>query len=127
MVGGGLSIDGENARSLLHNEDANPKYTKDSLFQKLVTSSFWLGDQEIQKQFLDAGAEGVRDMLQWAEACGHSAFEFNPKACRWRTSGGAVKRSMKYGLEPVSYTHLDVYKRQIPTMPTKDKGTSSAV
>ena len=38
-------------------------------------------------------------MLQWAEACGHSAFEFNPKACRWRTSGGAVKRSMKYGLE----------------------------
>lgn len=99
MVGGGLSIDGENARSLLHNEDANPKYTKDSLFQKLVTSSFWLGDQEIQKQFLDAGAEGVRDMLQWAEACGHSAFEFNPKACRWRTSGGAVKRSMKYGLE----------------------------
>ena len=72
MVGGGLSIDGENARSLLHNEDANPKYTKDSLFQKLVTSSFWLGDQEIQKQFLDAGAEGVRDMLQWAEAVSYT-------------------------------------------------------
>lgn len=98
MVGGGLSIDGESAKTLLHLEDANQSYTKDSLFQKLVASSFWLGNQEIQKQFLDEGAQGVRDMLAWAGQCPNSTFEFNPKACRWRTSGGAVKRALQYGL-----------------------------
>lgn len=99
MVGGGLSIDGENAKDLLHKEDANPAYTKDSLFKKLVAGSFWLGDQEIQRQFLDEGAKGVRDVLRWADERGHSPFEFNAKACRWRTSGVAFKRALTHGLQ----------------------------
>lgn len=98
MVGGGLSIDGESAGGLLREKDANPAYTKASLFRKLVASGFWLGDQELQKQFLEEGALGVRDMLEWAGRCGNSVFEFAPRACRWRTSGGAVKRALRYGL-----------------------------
>ena len=99
MVGGGLSIDGESARDLLGEEEANPAYTRESLFRKLAASSFWLGNQELQKQFLEEGALGVRDMLQWAGRCGGSVFSFNPQACRWRTSGGAVKRALRYGLK----------------------------
>lgn len=98
MVGGGLSIDGESAKQLLHKEDANLAYTKRSLFEKLVTSSFWLGDQEMQRQFLEEGPLGIRDVMRWADEAGNSPFQFKPQACRWLTSGGAFKRALKHGL-----------------------------
>ena len=98
MIGGGFSIDGESAKTFLGKEDANQSYTRQKVFEKLVTSGFYLGDQRLQRLFVDMSGPAVADCLLWAEEAGQH-FNFNPASCGWFTSGAAFGKTVKQGLQ----------------------------
>ncbi len=98
MIGGGFSIDGETARKEIGKEDANPAVTKEKLYEKLVTSSFYLGNQKIERQYVNAGGEAVKKCLKWAEESGQK-FHFSPAGVSWTTSGRSFGRAVKAGIK----------------------------
>ena len=54
---------------------------------------------------LTPGEKKYPDQAVWALA------EFDPKTCELKLPD--THSYVDYGLDPVSYTHLDVYKRQV--------------
>lgn len=107
MLGGSFGVDGQSARDVCGEADANTAYTAEDLFKKMEACAFGLGDQELQMQFVKDGPYAVKELLQWVKACG-STFVFSPKACRWRAGGVAFGRALRYGLE--SQDHIPVYE-----------------
>ena len=97
MLGGSFGVDGKSARDICGEPDANQDYTPEDLFQKMVDCAFGLGDQELQKQFVDEGPYAVKELLAWVKECG-STFVFASKACRWRAGGVAFGAALKHGL-----------------------------
>ncbi|MDR1177226.1 MAG: FAD-binding protein [Spirochaetaceae bacterium] len=99
MIGGGFGIDGEGAKEIL-GLPSNPESTRKKLFEKLVYSAFFLGNQNLQKLFVDKAPEAVAECLEWAKDSG-SLFIYNPVSSSWFTSGAAfgkaVARGVKYG------------------------------
>ncbi len=98
MLGGSFGVDGQGARDVCGETEANQEYTAESLFQKMVACAFGLGNQELQKKFVEDGPYAVKELLEWVKECG-STFVFAPKACRWRAGGVAFGRALKHGLE----------------------------
>ena len=98
MLGGSFGVDGQGARNVCGEEEASQDYTSQSLFEKMVACAFGLGDQQLQKRFVEDGPYGVKELLQWVKECG-STFVFAPKACRWRAGGVAFGRALKHGLD----------------------------
>ena len=110
MLGGSFGVDGQGARDVCGEADANQEYTAESLFHKMVACGFGLGDQELQKQFVEEGPEAVRELLQWVKECG-STFVFSPKACRWRAGGVAFGNALRHGLD--SHREIAAYEDTI--------------
>lgn len=98
MLGGSFGVDGRGARDVCGEADANQEYTPESLFEKMAACAFGLGNQELQKQFVEDGPYAVKELLRWVKECG-STFVFSPKACRWRAGGVAFGRALKHGLD----------------------------
>ena len=107
MLGGSFGVDGQGARDVCGEADANQEYTAESLFEKMVACAFGLGNQELQKRFVEDGPYAVKELLHWVKECG-STFVFAPKACRWRAGGVAFGRALKRGLE--SQKEIPVYE-----------------
>ena len=107
MLGGSFGVDGRGARDVCGEADANQEYTPESLLEKMAACAFGLGDQELQKQFVEDGPYAVKELLRWVKDCG-STFVFSPKACRWRAGGVAFGRALKHGLE--SRQEIPVYE-----------------
>lgn len=112
MMGGSFGIDGPNAREYCGELDANLEYTKEKLFEKLVSSAFQIGDQKLQSHFLQTGPKGVKELLDWGRACGQK-FLFMPKACRWRTSGISFGNALRHGLQ--SQKGIEIYEDVVIT------------
>jgi succinate dehydrogenase / fumarate reductase flavoprotein subunit len=98
MIGGGFSVDGEGAREVLGLSEANPAYTRKKAFDKLVYSGFSLGDQRLQKLFVDLGPAAVGECLAWAKEAGQ-LFRFNPDSVGWFTSGAAFGKTVAQGVK----------------------------
>lgn len=98
MIGGSFGIDGESARSFCGEPEANQEYTRAKLFHKLVTSAFQIGDQRIERHFVDEAPRAVAELLGWVKDSGQ-IFKFMPKASRWRTSGRAFGNALRHGLK----------------------------
>lgn len=98
MIGGGFSIDGESASKDCGLTEASQAVNKESLYRKLVASSFYIGNQEIEKQYVEKGGEGVRECLSWAKNAGQK-FLFVPGGAAWMTSGRSFGRAVKQGLD----------------------------
>jgi len=98
MLGGTFGVDGKGAKEVCGEADANQDYTPESLFKKMVDCSFGLGDQELQKQFVEEGPYAVKELLDWVKEAG-ATFVFAPSACRWRAGGVAFGNALRYGLE----------------------------
>lgn len=98
MIGGGFSIDGESARETLGLQEASQAVDREKLYEKLVRSSFYLGNQKIQKQYVEKGGEGVKEVLEWADRAGQKFF-FVPGGVSWMTSGRSFGRTVKQGLD----------------------------
>ncbi len=98
MVGGSFGIDGESAREVCGEPEANQEYTREKLFHKLVTSAFQIGDQRMERHFVDAAPAAVAELLGWVKDAGQ-VFKFMPKASRWRTSGRPFGAALRHGLK----------------------------
>lgn len=97
MIGGSFGIDGPSAAKYCGQPEANPDYTADVLYNKLVASSFQIGNQKLQRQFVEDGPIAVAELLKWVNGSGQ-IFRFMKKASRWRTSGPAFGKTLHYGL-----------------------------
>lgn len=110
MLGGSFGIDGPSAREYCGEPEANMEYTKEDLFDKMISSAFQIGDQKLQKHFVDEGPKALKEFFEWARETGHK-FLFVPKACRWRTSGIAFGSSLKHGIKKEQQkSHIDTYE-----------------
>jgi succinate dehydrogenase / fumarate reductase flavoprotein subunit len=98
MIGGGFGIDGEGAAGVLGLKDANPHYTREKALEKLVYSGFFLGDQRLQKLFVDIGPHAVKECLEWAQKAGQP-FTFYAESVSWRSSGAAFGRAVFQGVK----------------------------
>lgn len=105
MIGGGFSIDGESAKEELELTRANQAVTKKALYEKLIKSSFYIGNQAIQNQYVEQGAKGIKEVLNWAKEAGQN-FLFLPAGVVWRTSGRSFGRAVKQGLD----NHKEIIK-----------------
>lgn len=115
MLGGSFGIDGPSAKEYCGEPEANQDYTKEELFDKMISSAFHLGDQKLQKHFVDEGPKALKEFFQWVKESGHK-FIFAPKACRWRTSGIAFGHSLKHGLkDQQKKSRIDTYEDTIVT------------
>ncbi len=110
MLGGSFGVDGQGARDVCGEAEANQEYTAESLFHKMVACGFGLGDQELQKQFVEEGPPAVKELLDWVKECG-STFVFAPKACRWRAGGVAFGSALRHGL--TSHQEIEAYEDTI--------------
>ncbi len=98
MIGGGFSLDGPSARDLCGYEQANVAFTKEQLFDKLVTSSFYIGNQRIAKQYVEQGPYAVRECLEWAKQAGQDLF-FIPAGNSWMSSGRSFGMTVRQGIK----------------------------
>lgn len=98
MLGGSFGVDGPSAVEYCNEPEANMEYTKEVLFDKLVTSAFYIGDQKLQKHFVEEGPKALKEFFQWVRNSGQK-FIFNKRACRWRTSGVAFGNVLKRGIK----------------------------
>lgn len=98
MVGGSFGMDGESAREICGEAEANQEYTRKKLFHKLVTSAFQIGDQRMQRHFVEEAPAAVAELLTWVKDSGQ-VFKFMPKASRWRTSGRPFGAALRHGLK----------------------------
>ena len=96
MIGGGFSIDGESARDICGYADANTSYTREKVFEKLVTSGFYLGDQRLQRIFALESGYAVKECLDWAREA-KQLFAFNPRGNGWMTSGASFGKAVLEG------------------------------
>ena len=67
MVGGSFGIDGESAREVCGEPQANQEYTRKKLFHKLVTSAFQIGDQRMLAFLWDEAFQKFRKNCTGAE------------------------------------------------------------
>ena len=98
MIGGGFGVDGEGAREVLGLTDANPAYTREKALEKLVYSGFFLGDQRLQKLFVDLGPKATGECLEWAKEAGQP-FHYYPASVSWRSSGAVFGRAVARGVK----------------------------
>lgn len=104
MLGGSFGVDGRGARDVCGEADANQEYTPESLFEKMVACAFGLGNQELQKRFVEDGPCAVKELLQWVKEC-KSTFVFSPGALSSFTAAGIVNDNMwKLGLSAFKYS-----------------------
>ena len=97
MIGGGFGIDGKSAHDICGEEDANQNFTSVELYKSIVKNSFYLSDQKMVKQYVEKGAIGIRECLDWVKN-GGLVFNFIPKASLWNTSGKTMGRAIAQGL-----------------------------
>ena len=98
MVGGSFGIDGESARESCGEPEANLDYTRERLFKKLITSAFQIGNQEMERHFVEDAPEAVAQLLHWVDESGQK-FKFMSKASRWRVSGRPFGNALRHGLK----------------------------
>lgn len=103
MAGGGSGIDGWSAKHLLGVKEADDTFTKERLFDCTVKEGYYLADQTLVQQLVDAGPDMQRRFLGWAERAGQKFF-FYPSG-NWRSAGISWGRTMLRGLKEAEEVH----------------------
>jgi succinate dehydrogenase / fumarate reductase flavoprotein subunit len=96
MAGGSFAMDGESAYHQYGIKEADPKLTKDALFEEIVKQSFYLSDQNMVEQFVDQCGRCCYELKQWGEKAQQKMVFFPPSG--WLTSGKAVATACKQGV-----------------------------
>jgi succinate dehydrogenase / fumarate reductase flavoprotein subunit len=96
MAGGSFAMDGESAYHQYGIKEADPKLTKDALFEEIVKQSFYLSDQNMVEQFVAHCGHCCYELKQWGEKARQKMVFFPPSG--WLTSGKAVATACKQGV-----------------------------
>jgi succinate dehydrogenase / fumarate reductase flavoprotein subunit len=96
MAGGSFAMDGESAYYQYGIKEADPKLTKDALFEEIVKQSFYLSDQNMVEQFVAHCGQCCYELKQWGEKAHQKMVFFPPSG--WLTSGKAVATACKQGV-----------------------------
>ncbi|QXE17605.1 FAD-binding protein [Clostridium sp. 001] len=96
MAGAGFSMDGETAYYKYGLKEADPRNTKEKLFEQIVKQSFYLSDQNMVEQFVNDCGECCWKLKQWIEKAGHKVAFFGEEG--YITSGKAVADGCRYGV-----------------------------
>ena len=97
MAGGGMGIDGETGKKELHIEDADASFTREMLYDCIVKESFYLGEQKLIRQLVDAAPIVLKEYLGWAKRAGSRFLPIQP--CGWQASGAHFARALVQGLK----------------------------
>lgn len=97
MAGGGFSIDGEGAYEVCGVKEADPKFTKEILFDSIVKESYFISDQNMVEQYVEESPEIVNEILQWGERAGQK-FLFAPPST-WISAGISWTKAARQGLK----------------------------
>ena len=77
-----------------------------------LTEETWASERESET---DAGSEGYengRDVIEWTQDTGHLILELEKAVYMNKNQERFTAANKSGSIDPVSYTHLDVYKRQ---------------
>jgi len=96
MIGGSYAMDGDSAYHKYGIKEADPTLTKERLFDSIIKDGFFLGDQNMVRQFVEDSPEIVWKVKCWAEKAGRP-FVFSPPATWWM-SGPDMGAALKYGV-----------------------------
>lgn len=97
MAGGGMGIDGETGKNELHIDYADPSFTKEMLYDCIIKESFYLAEQDIVRQFVDAAPVVLKDYLDWAKKAGSKFLPIQP--CGWQAAGSHFAKALGQGLK----------------------------
>ncbi|AZV57231.1 FAD-binding protein [Clostridium sp. AWRP] len=100
MAGAGFSMDGETAYYKYGLKEADPKNTKEKLFEQIVKQSFYLSDQNMVEQFVSDCDGCCFELKQWIEKAGHKVAFFGEEG--YITSGKAVGDGCRFGVNKES-------------------------
>jgi succinate dehydrogenase / fumarate reductase flavoprotein subunit len=87
MASAALGLDGESAYRL-GEKKADRAFTKDVLFKMIVKAGFYLSEQDLVQQFVEAAGERVKELLEVGRRA-KQRFMFLPPGS-WFTSGKAI-------------------------------------
>lgn len=87
MASAALGLDGEGAYRF-GEKKADRAFTKDVLFKMIVKSGYYLSEQDLVEQFVDAAGERVKELIE-AGRRAKQRFMFIPPGS-WFTSGRAI-------------------------------------
>jgi succinate dehydrogenase / fumarate reductase flavoprotein subunit len=87
MASAALGLDGESAYHL-GEKKADRAFTKDVLFRMIVKSGFYLSEQDLVQQFVEAAGERVKELIEIGRRA-KQRFMFLPPGS-WFTSGRAI-------------------------------------
>lgn len=96
MAGAGFSMDGETDYKVYGNTMADPKDTKDMLFERIVKQSFYLSDQNLVEQFTEDNGICCDMLKGWIERAGHKVIYFPKEG--YITSGRSVTDGCRKGV-----------------------------
>lgn len=93
MAHAAFSMDGKSAYDIYGIKEADPSFTKEKLFEKIVKQSYFLSDQNIVEQFIEDSPPAVNEFVEWGRKAGQN-FKFTPP-CYWETSGRSIGAAIK--------------------------------
>ena len=97
MAGGGFTIDGQSGREYLHDDAADPSFTRDKMFDCIVKESYYIADQNIVNQYVEESPLAVQEYLGWAEKTKGICL-LRSKPCGWMSSGLHFARVLAEGM-----------------------------
>ncbi|NNG01087.1 MAG: FAD-binding protein [Desulfobacteraceae bacterium] len=96
--------DGESAAEC-GEKKADPKYTKDVLFENIIKDGFYLSDQNLVRQYVADAGKRISQFLGWLRQKKQRVIFMPPGV--WLTSGKAVGMACRYGVRQES--NVDVH------------------
>lgn len=99
MAGAGFSMDGETAYNKYGIKEADPKDTKEALFERIVKQSFYLSDQNMVEQFVNDCGDCVYKLNKWINKAGHKTVFFPSEG--YLTSGKSVTDGCRQGVSEI--------------------------
>ncbi len=98
MVGGGFGIDGYSCKYVLGEPDANENYKPEDLMKRIITHSFFIGEQKLARQFVTDVPHMFKTFKDWAERASQPML-FGAKGSIYAVSGNSIARTISEGIK----------------------------
>lgn len=106
MAHAAFSMDGKSAYDIYGIKEADPFFTREKLFEKIVKQSYFLSDQNVVEQFIEDSPTVVNEFVEWGRKAGQN-FKFTPP-CYWETSGRSIGAAIKKSV--VDTEGIDIFE-----------------